>query len=421
VPSKQAPGASGTYGAGNVTVIAGNQITGNYTLANGIGTMLAGVQVSAAQASALQNQNANPSAYQSALSSSTTAVESSKNAGGNIGAAPSAGNPSTSPVTLSLISGAWNAYAANDISIKEVNNPNGAYNTLQSFLYNYAPNAAANFWAGNAIELIGANLNRLSSVNKTPIYAPILSLNAGAGGILIDKSIILAPSSEGALSLITRPGTGGNLSGAVVANSTVLNGITMSDSGSSDYATFASGHATVPLHLNDPNPVQVSIDGSINSFSLVVPTFAQINVAGSTYNFGFQGRNLSAGATTSINVQGSITYRGDLTAINLTTAELADLLPTALFTDSSDTAVTGKLSYNAATGQLSYVGVMSASDLAFLLAPSLLKLDQNGNPVTQPVLARVCCSRVRAISMCRQTRLTSAFPAASACLRRTRR
>jgi filamentous hemagglutinin family protein len=386
VPSKQAPGASGTYGAGNVTVIAGNQITGNYTLANGIGTMLAGVQVSAAQASALQNQNANPSAYQSALSSSTTAVESSKNAGGNIGAAPSAGNPSTSPVTLSLISGAWNAYAANDISIKEVNNPNGAYNTLQSFLYNYAPNAAANFWAGNAIELIGANLNRLSSVNKTPIYAPILSLNAGAGGILIDKSIILAPSSEGALSLITRPGTGGNLSGAVVANSTVLNGITMSDSGSSDYATFASGHATVPLHLNDPNPVQVSIDGSINSFSLVVPTFAQINVAGSTYNFGFQGRNLSAGATTSINVQGSITYRGDLTAINLTTAELADLLPTALFTDSSDTAVTGKLSYNAATGQLSYVGVMSASDLAFLLAPSLLKLDQNGNPVTQPVL-----------------------------------
>ena len=388
VPSKQAPGASGTYGAGNVTIIAGNQITGNYTLANGVGTMLAGVQVSAAQASALQNQSANPVNYQSALNSLTTAVELSKNAGGNIGSAPIAGNPSTSPVTLSLISGAWNAYAANDISIKEVNNPNGANNTLQSFLTTYAPNAAANFWAGNAIELIGANLNRLSSVNKTPIYAPILSLNAGAGGILIDKSIILAPSSEGSLSLITRPGTGGNLSGAVVANSTVLNGITMSDSGSSDYTTFASGHATVPLHLNDPNPnpVLVSIDGSINSFSLVVPTFAQINVAGDTYNFGFQGRNLSANATTSLTVQGSITYRGDLTAINLTPAELADLLPTSLFTDSSDAAVTSKLSYNAATGQLSYVGVMSASDLAFLLAPSLLKLDQNGNPITQPVL-----------------------------------
>jgi len=386
VPSRQAAGASGTYGAGNVTLIAGNQITGNYTLANGVGTMLAGVQVSAAQAGALQNPNANTPAYLAALSGLTTAVELSHNTGGNIGAAPVAGNPSTSPVTLSLISGAWNAYAANDISIKEVNNPNGAYNTLQSFLSTYAPNAAANFWAGNAIELIGANLNRLSSVNKTPIYAPILSLDAGAGGILIDRSIILAPSSEGSLSLITRPGTGGNLSGAVVANSTVLNGITMSDSGSSDYTTFAAGHAAVPLHLNDPNPVLVSVDGSINSFSLIVPTFAQINVAGNTYNFGFQGRNLSPSATTSINVQGSITYRGDLTAINLTTAELGDLLPSSLFADSADTAVTSKLSYNATTGQLIYVGVMSASDLAFLLAPSLLKLDPNGNPVTQPVL-----------------------------------
>jgi len=109
-------------------------------------------------------------------------------------------------VTLSVIDGTWNAFAANDISLKEVNNPNGAFNTLQSFLFNYASDAAANFWAGNAIELIGANLGRLTSVNKTPIYAPILSLNAGVGGIKIDKSIILAPSSKGSLTIITRDG-----------------------------------------------------------------------------------------------------------------------------------------------------------------------------------------------------------------------
>jgi hypothetical protein len=64
-----------------------------------------------------------------------------------------------------------------------------------------------------------------------PIYAPILSLNAGAGGITIDKSIILYPSSEGALQITTR--NGGDLSGAVTASSTRrLTGITMSDSGS---------------------------------------------------------------------------------------------------------------------------------------------------------------------------------------------
>ena len=37
-------GASGAYGSGDVTIIAGNQISGNYTLANGVGTLLAGVK-----------------------------------------------------------------------------------------------------------------------------------------------------------------------------------------------------------------------------------------------------------------------------------------------------------------------------------------------------------------------------------------
>ena len=384
VPSRQAPGASGAYGSGNVTVIAGNQITGNYTLADGTGTMLAGVTVSSAQAATLQNPNANPSTAAATLSGLETAVMQSQNAGGNIGAAPVAGAPSTAPVRLSLISGSWNVWAANDISIKEVNNPNGAFNSSDSFQFNYAPDAAVNFWAGNAIELIGANLQRLTSVNKTPIYAPVLSLNAGAGGVKIDNSIILAPSSEGALSIVTRDG--GNLSGAVVSGSTTLNGIIMSDSSSGNYTTFASEHDNI--HLNDPNPqpVYLDISGSINSFSLTVPTFANITAHVNTYNFGFKGRNLSAGQTTSINVLGDITYRGNLTAIDLTANQLADLLPATLFADSADTSVTSKLRYDATTGQLIYVGVMSGSDLAFLLNPSVVVLDKNGNPVLKPLL-----------------------------------
>jgi filamentous hemagglutinin family protein len=384
VPSRQAPGASGAYGSGNVTVIAGNQITGNYTLADGIGTMIAGVQVQGSQAAVLQNPGADASAYAATLNELVATVKQSQNVNGNIGAAPVSGNPSTAPVTLSVINGTWNAFAANDISIKEVNNPNGAFNVSQSFLFNYAADAAANFWAGNAIELIGANLGRLTSVNRTPIYAPILSLNAGAGGIKIDKSILLAPSSEGSLTIITRDG--GDLSGAVVSGSTVLNGITMSDSSSSDYTTFASEHDNI--HLNDPNPqpVYLDISGSINSFSLTVPTFANITVHGDTYNFGFKGRNLSADQTTSINVLGAITYRGNLTALDLTVAQLADALPPALFTASADTSVTSRLRYDATTGKLIFVGVMSASDLAFLLHPSVFVLDQNGKVVTQPAL-----------------------------------
>jgi filamentous hemagglutinin family protein len=368
--SSQWPGASGTYGAGNVTVIAGNQITGNYTLANGTGTMLAGVQVSGAQAGALQNRSTDPTTYASALSDLETAVIQNSSGNGNIGAASGA----SGPVTLSLIQGSWNAWAANNIYIKEVNNPNGTFNSLQSFLFNYAPDAAANFWAGNAITLVGANLTRVNRQNQTmpPIYAPILSLNAGAGGITIDKSIILYPSSEGALQITTRDG--GDLNGAVNASSTTLTGITMSDSGSASWTTFANGHAATPLHLNDPNPVTLDISGEINSFGLTVPTFAQINVAGSTYNFGFIGQNLSPSQTTSINVTGDITYRGDLTSENLSSA-----ISSSTFDDiiAGDSALAGALRYDATSGTISFVGIMGSATEQSLLNPT----DANGNAI----------------------------------------
>jgi len=306
------PGASGAYGSGDVTIIAGNEITGNYNLANGVGALLAGVQVQSGQAGVLQNPNANPTAYASTLKTLETAVTQTHNPNVNIG---SIAGGSTKSVTLSLISGSWNAWAANNIYLKEVNNPNGVFNSSassQANLFNYAPDAAANFWAGNAIELVGNNLTRATS-QKTPIiYAPVLSLNAGAGGITIDNSIILYPSSEGSLQIITRDG--GNLSSVVsgAASATpTLNGITMSDSDSTDYKTFANGNAATPLHLNDPNPHPVTLDisGSINSFELAVPTFASITVSGDAYNFGFSGRNLSVNQTTSIAVAGDITYQ----------------------------------------------------------------------------------------------------------------
>jgi hypothetical protein len=257
--------------------------------------------------------------------------------------------------------------------------------------------------------MVGGTLARVSRGNQNIIYAPSLSLNAGAGGIQIDKSIILAPSSEGSLELITRDG--GNLSGWVTAGSTVLIGITMSDSDSTDYKKFATGHAATPLHLNDPNPVTLDVSGSIESFGLTVPTFAQINVVGDTYNFGFLGQNLLPSQTTSIDVGqtakanmehlglldpntdgsltvgGDITYRGDLTSIP-STGQLAEPLPAFLFdlALSGDSEVASKLRYDAITGKLTFIGVMSSAELAFLLNPTKVVLDANGQPVLNPVL-----------------------------------
>ena len=366
VPAGQPPGASGAYGGGNVTLSAGNQILGNYLVAIGVGTILAGVQVQNGQ---------------------VTQVTSP---GADVGS-------SQRPVNLSLISGAWDVFAAQDVFVEEVRNPNGTFNSnhlnvpggefsgntdnptvpaRSAFLFDYAPDAAANFWAGNSITLAGSNLPRVTGQNEDmpPVYPPILNLDAGAGGINILNSLLLYPSSQGALHITTRDG--GSLSGAV--NSTTLTGITMSDSSLPDWSTFSSGHAAVPLHLNDPHPVTLDVSGGIQSFGLAVPTFAEINVAQDTYNFGFSGRNLSPSQTTSIQVAGDMTYRGDLTSVALTDPLPASLLNPGL---SGDSSVASKLSYSTTTGTLTYVGQMSSSDLSFLLHPTQVVLDASGRPV----------------------------------------
>jgi filamentous hemagglutinin family protein len=372
VPTSQWPGASGAYGTGYVTLIAGNQITGNYILGTGtVGTMLAGVPVPSAQAAILQNANPNSAAYAAVLNELATEVTqpppSTQNPNGNIGTA-------SAPVTLSLIKGSWNAWAANDIYINEVNNPNGTFNILQSLLFNYASDAAANFWAGNAIELAGANLTRVvrENQNMPPVYAPDLSLNAGAGGITIENSIILYPSSEGSLQITTRDG--GDLTGSTTAGSTTLTGITMSDSGPGSWTTFAQGHAAKPLYANNPKPVVLDISGSIESFSLTVPTYAEITVGGNTYNFGFVGQNVSPTKPTFINVAGSITYRGDQTSETLSSA-----ISSGTFDDllGGDPALAGALSYDPAIGAISFIGVMSSGTEQSLLNPT----DANGNAI----------------------------------------
>jgi filamentous hemagglutinin family protein len=378
--TSQAPGASGAYGSepGNVTLTAGNQVMGNFTVANGTGTILAGVQVQNGQAPQILNGNA------------------------SIGT-------SSKPVSLSLIDGSWNVFSGGNIYISEVRNPNGTFNSSElgvpngeftgnvgnptvpsstSFLFDYAANAAANFWAGNGITLTGANLPRIAGDNgdMPPVYPPILTLNAGAGGITVNNTLVLYPSSQGGLQITTRDG--GDLSGT--QQQITLTGIVMSDSGLPGFASFLQGHALTPLYENNPDPVTLNISGDIDSFGLTVPTFAHITVTGNTYNFGFAGQNVSPLQTTFINVGGSITYRGDQTSVALT-----DPLPASMFNSilSGDPAVTGPLSYNAATGTLTYIGQMTAAALSYLLNPTQVvvnsqgqpELNSDGTPVTKPL------------------------------------
>jgi filamentous hemagglutinin family protein len=388
------PGASGAYGSqpGNVTVVAGNQIFGNYLVRNGTGMLEAGVTVQNGQVTQVLNPVAD------------------------------IGSP-TDPVSLNLVSGNWDAWAAQDLYIAEVRNPNGTFNPnkvrtslltpdadypgnidasgnvtspplSQAFLFDYAPDAGASFWAGNSITLGEiAILPRVSSpasstlpsnTSMPPIYPPQLTLEAGAGGINIDNyPIVLFPSSQGSLSITTHDG--GSLNGQFFRSSANgLTGVIMSDSGLPDWNTFESGYATTPLHLLNPNfsplnnLVQLNIDGAISTFQLTASTAATIS-AGSISDFSFTGQNLSPLAVTSIDVAGDITYRG-----NLTTEPLTDPLPASLlnlnFIPANDAAAVANLIYNASAETLSFIGQMNAQEEQYLLSPSILVLDNNGQP-----------------------------------------
>lgn len=351
-------GVSGAFGSepGNVTLIAGSQISGTFNVANGEGAILAGVSVDNNTASIVAP-------------------------GANVGSL-------SQPVSLQLAAGSWNVWAANDLYLGEVRNPAGAFDSSDSFPFNYSPSAAVNLWAGNSITLLGQNLPRTAANPAMPaIYAPQLSLDAGAGGITLESPIILAPSSEGSLHITTT--AGGDLR-AVDTDTSNPSGITMSDSGSTDWTTFASGHASTPLHLQDPNPVTVEVAGNIYGLVLNVPTYADISVAGSTYNFGFSGQNLSPAQTTSITVAGDVVYSSALHAasVSLSDALPAELLDPAL---SGNPIISAELSYTA--GTLALNGQMTVNGLNFLLNPTVAQLDASGHPVLDqnghPVLVPV--------------------------------
>ena len=132
-----ATAGSGAYGSqpGNVTIVAGGNVTGHYLVANGTGSIFAGVQMDA---------NGNPITDLS----------------GNyvLGASGSAGTDlSYNGLALSLISGGWNVTAAQNILLQEVRNPNGVFDisggSSCNHYFNYAPGDYVDLSAGNLVQL----------------------------------------------------------------------------------------------------------------------------------------------------------------------------------------------------------------------------------------------------------------------------
>jgi filamentous hemagglutinin family protein len=359
-----ATAGSGAYGhqVGNVNIVAGGNVTGNYLVANGTGSIFAGVKMDA---------SGNPI----------------KDSSGNyvMGVSGSAGTDANkNSMALSLISGGWNVAAAQNIILQEVSNPNGDFDVSAGAAYNnyfdYSPGDYVNLSAGNSVQLGSPALPR-ASVNVPVIYPSILNVSAGAGGVTLGtqssaNGLILFPSPEGSLTINTTQG------GSLVCGLSTSSGapqifnLIVSDSGSYQYKSSTSFglkeiHAVSPVHLNNSTPIVLNISGDMDLVFLDVPEAAQINVAGNMNNSGFQGMNLSASDVTSINVTGDINNRSAFTSINLSQvsgAQAPDLsyLSQALSSSPSATALATSFYYNPTTQILTYQNI-SGKSLATVL------------------------------------------------------
>jgi len=369
---------------GDVTIIAGGNVTGHYTVANGTGLIFAGAKM---VDGVPVDANGNP------VTDGKSYVVDSTSAG-NAGTA-------NSKLALSLITGGWTVDAANNIFLQEVRNPNGFFNNVGSAVsskayhkFDYASDAYVNLKAGNSVTLgtgLGANASDPPRVDDLPfIYAPIMNIVAGAGGVELTGTyssqltklgeLILFPSPQGSLTITTT----GDLTGQhqTQDGSLGIYDLIVSDSGYQKYYSFAPGadvfgandHAETPIHSTSPTPVVLSISGNMKDFLLSAPEAAQITVGGDMINSRFQGMNLSSdpgesdivtvreadgslGAATvhpgvtSINVTGDILNRSTFTTIDLPSGSQAPDLSTLsqLYVDNNNPLPAGLSGLTAAT------------------------------------------------------------------------
>ena len=286
----QFDGGTGAFGSqpGNVTISAGGNISGHYVLANGVGTIAAG---------------------------------------GDIGAPTASGS-----FALSLVKGSWNISAPNgNIFLQDIRNPNGVFDDrgggVAGFagyhLFDYDPFASVLLRAGNSVEITGAGAPHgipSSPGSSVPfLFPPTLEVTTGSGGFVLDANVTLFPSPNGDLRISTL--NGGNFQSyqdLITLTTPNIYTLLMSDSGarqwdpfpaSGSFGTFgAADHAATPPELNNPNPVEVSVSGSIRNVNLRTTKATHIAVGGDLFNAGFLGQNLHADDVTSINVSGGISY-----------------------------------------------------------------------------------------------------------------
>jgi filamentous hemagglutinin family protein len=372
-------GGTGAFGAlhGDVNINAGRNVYGHFVLANGLASI---------------------------------------SAGGDIGV-PLLGAQSQG-FGISLIKGGWTVSASGNIYVQDVRNPNGIFNDRNVSGYsgyhyfNYDPSSYVIF-TGNSVEITGTGAPHTMPSNPgTPIpllFPPTLAVIAGAGGFVLDSSVILFPSPSQNLSITTlgdfvgRP----NFSG-------ITPFLEMSDSAAHQWTGEGSfnlsDHASTPPELGNATPVWVKVSGNMETVDLYTSKATHIEVNGDIINSGLVGENLHSDDETYIKVGGQI-YNSPAYAFVFLDSLIVSADPTkpnawdsvfalavdpnlATFDVRNIPNLTGFINnhklfpdlpsfvYDRNTGRLGFRGPMNSEILNKLSGPlTILVVDSHGNPV----------------------------------------
>ena len=287
---------SGAFGpeAGNVTITAGGNVYGHFVVADGAGTVTAGGDIGAPL--------------------TTLSYD------------PGEG------FALSLIKGSWKVDAlTGSIYVQDVRNPNGIFGEKNAgsspgdyagyHVFDYDSLASVSLTAGDSVEITGYDVPHTpaSTSDSIPlIFPPSLTVDAGAGGFILDSSVILYPSFDSngnptpnqSLTITTHDGGNFGIPNSESAYSTDPVTLEMSDSASKQWTSVQSyntdDHAATLGTAENASPVEISIAGNMNAVNLYTTKTTEITVAGDMINCGFRGENLSSSDVTSIKVTGNI-------------------------------------------------------------------------------------------------------------------
>ncbi|MBI3870617.1 MAG: filamentous hemagglutinin N-terminal domain-containing protein [Verrucomicrobia bacterium] len=343
--SSHADAGSGAFGAaaGDVTIRAGRDVQGHFVLGNGTGTIAAG------RDAGTRNRQ----------------------------------------LALSLIKGSWSVEAAHDILLQEVRNPNGVFNnrggsdSITRHLFDYDDAASVTLNGRNSVQLLGAALPRNTGEVITSLYAPSLSIEAGAGGVILGNDINLFPSPVGQLSIHTTQG--GGLKSSQTGK---IRQLTMSDSPRRQFTSnrdFGPTDSEKGLqHLNDPQAARLDIDGNVQDLLVTVPKRLEADVQGNVVNTSLVAQNLRDSDVTRLRVHGDIVNRNDWTFAFPGDVPDMDLLATAVDPPNSQITLDGvknKFVYTPTTGRLAFQGRMSTLELAYLSDLHFKTFGFDGKPV----------------------------------------